>query len=88
MTLTDWTGAIGVTILLIAFLLNLTGSISKGGFVYLFLNTVGAATACVASGMLRYWPFIVLEGCWTLVSAMGLLLLFKKRKFKRRQESR
>jgi hypothetical protein len=79
MTSTDWTGTIGVTILLIAFLLNLTGRISKEGFWYLFLNVVGAGTACLASVMLRYWPFIILEGCWTVVSAMGLLLSFKKR---------
>lgn len=79
MTLTDWTGTIGVSILLIAFLLNITGRIFKEGFWYLFLNAVGAGTACLASVMLRYWPFVILEGCWTVVSAIGLLLSFKKR---------
>ena len=78
MTLTDWTGAIGVTILLVAFLLNLTGRISREGFAYLFLNTVGAGAACLASVMLRYLPFIILEGCWTLVSLVGLGMLLKK----------
>jgi hypothetical protein len=68
MTTTDLTGAVGVTILLFAFLLNLTGKIHKDGWQYLFLNVIGAGTACLASVMLRYWPFIVLEGCWTIVS--------------------
>ena len=72
MTITDWTGAIGVTLLLVAFFFNLVGKISKDGFAYLLLNVAGAGLACLASAMLHYWPFIILEGCWTLVSAAGL----------------
>jgi hypothetical protein len=80
MTLTDWTGSVGVTILLVAFLLNLTGRIQKEGFAYLFMNVIGAATACLASILLRYLPFIILEGCWTLVSAIGLAALLKNKR--------
>ena len=79
MTLTDWTGSIGVTILLMAFLLHLMGRIKKEGFAYLFMNVAGAATACLASVMLRYLPFIILEGCWTLVSMIGLAALLKNK---------
>ena len=79
MTITDYTGAIGVTLLLVAFFLNLVGRINKEGFVYLFLNVIGAGLACTASVLLRYWPFIILEGCWTLVSAVGLLALLRRR---------
>lgn len=79
MTITDWTGAIGVTLLLVAFFLNLTGKIGKESFAYLFLNVLGAGVACLASVLLRYWPFIILEGCWTLVSAVGLGAYFRKR---------
>jgi hypothetical protein len=79
MTITDWTGAIGVTLLLVAFFLNLVGKIGKESFAYLFLNVVGAGIACLASVMLRYLPFIILEGCWTLVSAVGLAAHLKKR---------
>jgi len=79
MTMTDWTGAIGVTLLLVAFFLNLTGKIGKESFAYLFLNVLGAGIACLASVLLRYWPFIILEGCWTLVSAVGLAALLRKR---------
>ena len=73
MTLTDWTGFIGVTILLIAFFLNLKDYIQKDSLSYLLLNSIGAAIACLASVMLKYVPFIILEGCWTLVSLYGLI---------------
>jgi len=78
MTQTDWTGFIGVTILLIAFFLNLRDVIKKDGFIYLLLNLVGAGIACFASVLLKYLPFIILESCWTLVSAIGLLNRFNK----------
>jgi hypothetical protein len=78
MTLTDWTGFIGVTILLIAFFLNLKDYIQKDGLTYLLLNSIGAAIACLASVMLKYVPFIILEGCWTLVSLYGLIGYMKK----------
>lgn len=73
MTLTDWTGFIGVALLLAAFMLNLLGLIQRDGLTYLLLNLVGAALACLASVLLNYLPFVILEGCWTLVSAYGLL---------------
>ena len=72
MTSVDWIGTIGVTILLVAFFLNLIGWLDKNGWPYLTMNVVGAGIACIASVLLLYWPFIVLEGCWTLVSAIGL----------------
>jgi hypothetical protein len=79
MTLTDWTGFIGVTILLVAFFLNLKGTISKDSLAYLVLNFAGAGIACLASVLISYMPFIILEGCWTLVSAIGLVQYFTKK---------
>ena len=73
MTITDWTGAVGVAILLLAYLLNLTGKISRRGLLYIVLNFFGAGIACIASVLLNYWPFIILEGVWTLVSLGALL---------------
>jgi hypothetical protein len=83
MSATDWTGAIGVTILLLAFFLNLLNRLSKDSFIYLLLNVAGAAIACFASILLRYWPFIILEGCWTLVSLAGLIHYFMKKTAKK-----
>lgn len=71
---TDLIGFIGVTILLIAFLLNLVNKIEKNSLSYLLMNIIGAATACFASILLNYMPFIILEGCWTLVSFYGFIV--------------
>ena len=69
-----FTGVILTAILLLAaFFLNLLGVVQKDSLVYLLLNLVGAAIACLASVLLKYLPFVILEGCWTLVSAYGLL---------------
>ncbi len=78
MTQTDWTGFIGVTILLIAYFLNLRDIVKKDSLTYLLLNAIGAAIACFASVLLKYLPFIILEGCWTFVSAIGLINYFLK----------
>jgi hypothetical protein len=78
MTLTDWIGFLGVTILLVAFFLNLINQLSSKSFTYIFLNLIGAAIACVASIMLLYWPFIILEGVWTLVSMVSLIRMVTK----------
>jgi hypothetical protein len=73
MTQTDIIGFIGVTILLIAYFLNLTNKVRKDSLVYLLMNLIGAGLACLASILINYLPFIILEGCWTLVSCFGLL---------------
>ncbi len=73
MTQIDWIGFIGVTILLVAYFLNLTDKLQKDSITYLLLNLFGAAIACTASVLLKYLPFIILEGCWTIVSIIGLI---------------
>lgn len=77
MNVIDWIGSIGVAILLAAFLLNLSGNVNKDSFVYLMMNILGAGLACYASVLLKYVPFIILEGCWTLVSIFGLMKLIR-----------
>jgi hypothetical protein len=77
MNTTDWIGFIGVAILLAAFFLNLSGKVSKDSSMYLMMNIIGAGLACYASVLLNYMPFIILEGCWTLVSIVGLAKLVK-----------
>jgi hypothetical protein len=78
MTSTDWIGFAGVTILLVAYFLNLRGTIKKESVTYLLLNLMGAGIACLASILLKYLPFVILEGCWAVVSAVGLLHYFYK----------
>jgi hypothetical protein len=64
-------GTVGVTLLLAAFFLHLFGFISQGR-LYILLNIMGAGLSCYASVLIRYWPFVILEGCWVLVSILGL----------------
>jgi hypothetical protein len=79
MSTTDWIGFIGVTILLLAFFLNLIGKIESESLIYLCMNFIGAGIACLASILLHYLPFIILEASWTLVSAFGLIKYFLKK---------
>ena len=79
MTTTDIIGFIGITILLIAYFLNLNGKLEKDSLVYLQMNFIGAGLACLASVLMKYLPFIILEGCWTIVSAFGILKLIRQK---------
>lgn len=75
MTATDSIGFIGVAILLIAYFLNITDKIGKTSMIYLQMNFFGGGLACLASVLMNYLPFIILEGSWTLVSVFGILKL-------------
>lgn len=82
-SLNDYIGFAGVLVLLVAFLLNLAGKLDKDGFAYIVMNVVGAGLACIASWLIHYIPFVILEGTWTLVSLVGLSRLFLMRRKKR-----
>ena len=73
MKFTDWLGFLGVSILLVAFFLNLINILHKNGVTYMLLNIIGAGIACAASVAINYLPFIILEGVWTLVSVVILI---------------
>ena len=69
----DIIGSAGVAILLIAFLLNLLNKISQKSLEYILMNIAGAGLACIASFLINYIPFVILEGAWTLVSVIALI---------------
>lgn len=73
----DWIGFIGVFLILLAYILNVTGKLKHSDLYFILLNLVGAGIACVASILMEYIPFIILEGVWTIVSLITLLK-FKK----------
>jgi hypothetical protein len=75
-TVNDYIGFTGVFILLIAYLLNLAGKISRTGFSYALLNVVGGGLACLASVLIHYVPFIILEGTWAMVSLIAAIKYF------------
>jgi hypothetical protein len=72
MTYIDIIGATGVFILLLAYFLNGKNILPKEHLYYILMNIIGAGLACIASVLLHYWPFIILEACWTVVSIYSL----------------
>ena len=68
----DYLGFAGVSLILLAFFLNLKNVLSTDHLAYVLLNTVGAALACLASILMQYLPFVILEGVWLLVSGQAL----------------
>jgi len=65
-------GSAGVTLLLIAFFLNLTKRLSQDSWPYLGFNVVGAGLAAYSSYLISFFPFVVLEGTWTVVTAVAV----------------
>ena len=70
-------GSLGVSLLLIAYLLNMFKLLKTEGLMYSLLNFIGAAIACYSSWLIHYFPFVILEGAWTLVSLFALVRYFK-----------
>jgi hypothetical protein len=77
MVYNNMVGMIGVGIILVAYFLNTEKLILQNGKLYYTMNVIGAALACYASFLISYWPFIILEGTWTLVSIYGLMKSMK-----------
>ena len=66
-------GSLGVAILLVAFILNMLKIIGTESLSYLLLNFIGAGIACFASWLIPYFPFVILEGVWAVVSLVSLV---------------
>ncbi|MGV3697612.1 CBU_0592 family membrane protein [Flavobacterium sp.] len=78
MSTTDIIGTIGVSLILIAYFLNIFSLIKKDGILFFVLNILGGAIACFSSYLIRFWPFVVLEGTWSIISIVALVNSIKK----------
>jgi len=78
MSTTDIIGTVGVSLILIAYFLNIFNLIKKDGILFYVLNIIGGAIACFSSYLIRFWPFVVLEGTWSIISVVALLKSIKK----------
>jgi hypothetical protein len=65
-------GSAGVTLLLLAFLLNLVDWLPASRPSYSLLNLLGAGLAGYSSWLIDFLPFVVLEGVWTLAAGCAL----------------
>jgi hypothetical protein len=73
MSYNDIIGTIGVGLVLLAYFLNTFKLIAENGQLFFLLNIIGGALSCYAAILLLFWPFIILEAIWTLVSIIGLI---------------
>lgn len=72
-TLADLFGITGVSLILVAFFLNLFNRISQEAYAYILMNLVGGILACVSSVLIESIAFTVLEGTWAVVSVVALI---------------
>lgn len=79
MSFAEVLGAVGVSMILVGFSLNLFGLMQRRSYKYVLLNLVGGALACTASILINFFPFVILEGTWTAVAAVGLASLLRSR---------
>ena len=75
----DWIGFIGVFLILLAYILNVFEKLKQNSLTFILLNLFGASLACLASILMNYMPFIILEGVWALVSLISLIKYQKNR---------
>jgi hypothetical protein len=77
MTFADWTGSFGVFLILLAYILNITSRLNVKDLPFILLNLLGASLACLASWLIGYYPFVVLEAVWAMASVYGLIINLK-----------
>ncbi len=76
MSISNWIGTIGVSLLLVAFFLNAFGLLAHDSRRYHLLNAAGAGLSCYASWLIGFIPFVVLEATWGLVAIAALARSF------------
>jgi hypothetical protein len=64
----------GAILLLLAFGLSQTGRLDPNSYPYIVMNVVGGAILGVLAFLLQRWGFVLLEGVWTLVSVVALIM--------------
>lgn len=65
-------GTAGMVLLLVAFVLNLTGRTEEDTVLYNGLNLIGALLLMVYAYWLASWPFLVLEAVWAAAAGHKL----------------
>ncbi len=79
MNYSDIIGTLGVGLILIAYFCDTFKLLPGNDTLFFLLNITGAGLACYASWLISYWPFIILEGIWCIVSIIGLIRCSKKK---------
>lgn len=72
MSASDIIGSLGVSLLLVGFLLNLRGVLSPVSKWYISLNISGAILCGYSAYLIHFYPFVILEGVWALAAFSSL----------------
>jgi hypothetical protein len=64
---------IGSLLVLAAFAAAQSGRLRTTSIPYLLPNLLGSAILATQAALTRQWGFLLLEGVWALVSAIGLV---------------
>lgn len=78
-TYPEMVGSVGVFLLLVAFFLNLFGRLRHTATAYHAMNVFGAGLSCYASYLIGFFPFVILEGTWSVVALIALVHHARKR---------
>lgn len=66
-------GSVGVTLLLLAYVLLQVKKLETHHLIYTILNFLGASLSLLSSYLIDFMPFVILEGAWALVSLQIIL---------------
>ena len=72
--------ALGVSLILLAFLGSSFKKIAQDSLAYWLLNLGGGVLATIGAALMQSVPFVVLESVWTVASVVGLVKFFAKQK--------
>ena len=64
---------LGSLLILVPFGLSQTGRLESRSRSYLLLNLAGSLTLAGDAAVTSQWGFLLLEGAWAIVSAIGLV---------------
>ena len=70
----------GSLLILAAFATAQTGRLDVRSVPYLLLNVAGAGILAVIAAVHASWGFLLLEGTWTVVSAVSLVTVLRHRR--------
>jgi hypothetical protein len=65
--------SLGVSLILLAFILLTLGKVKQQQKIYNLLNLLGAGLACYGAILIDAIPFVILEAIWCVVAIYGLV---------------